>query len=301
MRRVLVLGAGGMLGHMVAEVLSGAEGVSLTSTSRHETAKSLRYSVEEGMSPLRAIVAAHGPFDYFVNCVGMLHHEIDPANPDSVRRAILVNALFPHDLAALGDRLAARLIHISTDAVFSRKAAVCVESTPPDGSSVYARTKSLGEVSAPNALTFRCSIIGPSPLKKSGLFEWFRTQPPSARVQGYTDHAWSGVTTLQFADLCRRLIVEDLFAPIRGEAAVHHFCPNETLTKFQLLEILRALVRPDLEVEPSVDGDGSVSRSLQTQYQAVRRYFGDRLPMRTAIERLSNHPCTIDSSRGQNT
>lgn len=287
MTRVLILGGKGMLGQMVERLLSKTDGIDAKQTCRVQESTSFLFNAEDGLDGLHKIIEHHGTFDYFINCIGILNNKIDEKDSKSVRRAILVNALFPHELAALAQETGTRVIHISTDGVFASNAVVCLEDSLLDSDDVYGKTKSLGEVIAPGFLNLRCSIIGPNSIKKQGLLEWFRSQPPGAEVHGFTDHMWNGVTTLQFARLCRKLILQDFFDAVRDEAPVHHFCPNQAVSKHELLQLFKAAFRPDITVKPIADQEKSVSRILDTRYNSLRDLFGYGQPMQHAIDELA--------------
>jgi len=276
-----------MLGLMVERELSKSKGVTIRHTLRGHKANSFHFDIEDGVNTLRPILIKYGPFDYIINCIGVLSSKIDEKDSQSLRRAICVNALFPHELAALAQETGARVILISTDGVFSRNARRCLEDSPSDCDDAYGRTKRLGEVIAPGVLNIRCSIIGPHPIKKRGLLEWFLGQSSGARVYGYTDHRWNGVTTLQFASLCRQLILRNIFDEVRCEAPVHHFCPNQPLSKYELLRLFKKTFRPDIIVDPVTTQGIPVSRILDTRYHCLKEIFGCGRPMQIAIDKLA--------------
>jgi dTDP-4-dehydrorhamnose reductase len=197
-----------------------------------------------------------------------LQSVIDENNPASVRVAERVNGEFPHTVAAAALEHGARVIHVSTDGVFAPDAGQCVESTPAVPPNVYGRTKFQGETSARHVLNIRCSIVGPAPGHGRGLLEWLRSRPVGSRVPGFTDHLWVGCTTGQVAELCRRLIVEDLFEAAVREGSVHHFCPCAPASKYELLQRLAAIIRPDIEVCPTASGR-PVTRQLDAENRAL--------------------------------
>lgn len=288
MHKVLVLGGEGMLGQMVYRLLSRTGHLTVRRTCLGHKSGPFYFNVEDGLNKLYQIVERYGPFDYLINCIGILSSEIEECNPESLRRAILVNSLFPQDLAMLAQENGVRVIHISTDGVFARNAGVCLEDSLCDCEDTYGKTKSLGEVVANWFLNLRCSIIGPSPLEKKGLLEWFRSQQLGAEVHGYTDHMWNGVTTLQFAKLCNGLISQELFDKVRSEAPVHHFCPNQAVSKYELLQFFRITFRPDVTVKPATSQAMPVSRILDTRYHSLKDLFGYGRPMQYAIEELAS-------------
>jgi dTDP-4-dehydrorhamnose reductase len=285
--KVLILGGNGMLGQMVFQFLSRSKEIIAEQTSREQENTPFHFDVKDGINKLRHILERNKPFDYLINCIGILNNEIDVQVSLSIRRAIHINALFPHDLAALSQEFGVRVIHISTDGVFVRNAGVCFEDNSLTCGDVYGKTKSLGEVVAPGFLNLRCSIIGPNVSKEQGLLEWFLRQPRGAEVKGYTNQMWNGVTTLQFAKLCEQLISLDLFDTVWEESSVHHFCPNREVSKYELLQMFRDICRPDMKVEQSKSLDMPVSRILDTQYKSLKKIFGDGYSMRQTIKEMA--------------
>ena len=288
MKRVLVLGGRGMLGHFVVRTLSGLKEIKIESTVSGDKNNPFYINVENGVNQLHEIIKSHGNFDYVINCIGILSNNIENSNSDSVRNAILVNGLFPHDLVKFCNELGIRIIHISTDGVFSKSAGLCFEDSLQFCEDIYGKTKSIGEGFAPELLNIRCSIIGPSPFKRNGIIEWFLKQPKGAEINGYTDHIWNGATTLQLANLCYSIIAKDYFNLIRNEAPVHHFCPNHPISKFELLQLLKTQLRPDIKVIPVNSPDGPINRILGTRYIQIKKLFGNKEQVCNALKKLMN-------------
>ena len=277
-----------MLGQMVKKVLSRQEKLAVHCTYHEKIRGSLCFRIENGIEELRDILKKQGPFDYIINCIGILNGSINENDPKSVHQAILINALFPHELAILAQEIGLRVIQISTDGVFAKNAGVCLEDSPCNCNDIYGWTKALGEVTSPNFLNIRCSIIGLSPNIKKGLLEWFLSQPKGSKVNGYTKQMWTGITTLQFAKLCQLLIVDNYFDVVRKEAPTHHFCPNQTISKYELLQLFRSHFRTDIVVEPSTSQENAVSRTLDTKYTSIKEISGYNNPMQQAILELVN-------------
>jgi dTDP-4-dehydrorhamnose reductase len=286
MNRVLVLGSTGMVGQTVLRVLAREPRLSVHGTHRRGGGEDPFWlDVERGPGGLPALFARSGPYSHVVNCIGDTDTGVDRADPEKVQRAIALNALFPHQLAADARQSHARVIHLSTDGVFAGSADAYDEDAPPDCTDVYGRSKALGEVTGEGCLTFRCSIVGPDPEGRRGLWEWFRALPEGARVPGFTDRIWSGVTSLQFAELCRRIVVEGRFEEIRRESAVHHFCPNRALSKFALLGLLKTALRKDVEIVP--EEASPLRRILTTRHRTVRELFGHDQDVGDSIRQLA--------------
>jgi dTDP-4-dehydrorhamnose reductase len=243
--RVLLLGVTGMLGAAVARVLADEPSLELVATDRS------RFDARAG-DP-RVLLQEIEP-DWVVNAIGVTKPHIDPASAGSVAAALDVNARFPFALAEAARLHGARVIQIATDGVFSGESGGYREDAPHDALDVYGKSKSLGEVPAPNVINLRCSIIG-----AGSLVGWLLEQPSGARVPGYADHVWNGVTTWHFGRLCAGIVSEqpDLPSPL-------HVVPADTVTKAELLELIaRAFGRDDLTIEPQAS-PLAVDRSLAT-------------------------------------
>ena len=193
--KVLVLGSTGLIGHQVYNYLDNNNKYQLFNIS---------YRKKLNDQTILCDVRNHDDFvnniksispDIIVNCIGIL---IKGAN-ENPENAVYINAYMPHMLMKLSDKISCKLIHISTDCVFSGdKKSSYHELDYKDGKDIYAKTKGLGEIINKNHLTLRTSVIGPE-LKADGeeLFHWFMSQ--SGAINGYTGAVWSGVTTIQLA------------------------------------------------------------------------------------------------------
>lgn len=288
MTKILVLGSMGMLGHMVLKVLSKEGPFDVDGTHYNYGDDLFYFDAEKDFDKLRFICDERNGYDYLINCIGITNDKIDEKKSASVTRGIMINAVFPHKLAEYAASVGTTVIHISTDGVFSGGSSEpYLEDALHDCTDIYGKTKSLGEVNNSNILNIRCSIIGPNTKGKQGLLSWFLDQPLGAKVHGYTDHMWSGVTTFQFAQLCRQMILRDVFDLIRREAPVHHFCPNQAVSKYDLLQLFKNVFRNDISVEPSKTPGVPVTRILDTQYHSFKSIFGQDNPMKNAIDELA--------------
>jgi dTDP-4-dehydrorhamnose reductase len=262
-RNILVLGASGMLGSAVRQVLGPCAGTQ--SEDPH---------ADGYLDVLRPWAHELPRSSYIINCIGILKPAVKENDAASLDRAIRVNALFPHELAhAVPD---ARIIHISTDGVFSGcLGRPYVESDPTDSTDAYGKTKALGECPAPNVLNIRCSIIGRDPLGGKGLIEWVLRAREGEELTGYEDQLWNGVTTRQFGELCRSIIESGAFDRIRQESGVHHFCPNSAISKYDLLCMIREAAGRKIVIRRGRSGAPS-SRILGSIYSQLRT--GDLYP-----------------------
>ncbi len=277
MINILILGSTGMLGHMLYRVLSKEKDWNVTGTNSREFDVE---KYEDSTSFLSEKQKNLSSYDYIINCIGIL------APVENNEQAIRVNALFPQILARL---VQGKIIHISTDGVFSGRRGPYKESDPHDCEDIYGKTKSLGEVVADGVLNIRTSIIGPSPHKRKGLFEWFFAQEAGAQIDGYTNHIWNGVTTLEFAELCKYIIQENIFNTLREESYVFHFAPHDPVTKHELLTIFRDVFDRNIRIRPVEAKKSSPTRILHTQYGGLKRIFPHGQSLRASVEKLSQY------------
>ena len=251
-----MLGASGMLGHKVLQVLSPRFETYGTVRSRaklvREVAPEAR-AVFEGVSATdlegtAQIVTSVRP-DVVVNCIGIIKQAEEAKDPVA---SILVNSLFPHQLAALCATTGVRLVHVSTDCVFSGTRGRYVEGDMPDAADLYGRSKLLGEVKAP-ALTIRTSIFGRELDGHRGLLEWFLSQRGGA-VRGFRRAVFSGWSTIGFARALGDVI--EAHSTLSG---LWHVAAAP-ITKFDLLALLRDAFDLDVTIDP--DDSFECDRSL---------------------------------------
>ncbi len=212
------------------------------------------------LSAMERFLLEHKPA-VVVNCVGVVKQR--PAAKESVP-SILVNALLPHRLAELCRSCNGRLIHISTDCVFSGARGQYSEEDISDAADLYGRTKYLGEVTNGNALTLRTSIIGRELLHQESLLEWF-LQQNGRRVYGYRRAWFSGVTTGELAN-----VVADLIGNHRYLCGLYQVA-SQRISKYELLCLLRDAYR--LNTEIVADDEFFCDRSLRgLKFQAATGY-----------------------------
>jgi len=242
MTRVLVLGSAGMLGSMVAAVLA-ADGLDVIGAGRDRAP-----ALDARHDDIAELLAAVRP-SWVINAVGVLRSRIDDGDSASIEEAIDVNGCFPHRVASAAAACGVRVIHPATDAVFDGQGGPYREDAPHDAGDVYGQSKSLGEAPGEHVVNLRCSIVGPELGPPRSLLGWLLAQPDGARVRGYADHRWNGITTLHFARLCGAIVRG---AVLRGAGPRHrsvHVVPADVVTKAELLRLLaRAHGRDDIEI-----------------------------------------------------
>ena len=242
MKHILVLGATGMIGHQVYNYLKSHSNFKLSNVAyrRKLNDETILLDIRQEARFLDKIREINP--DIIINCIGVL---IEGANRDP-ENAIFINAYMPHRLKRLADEIGAKLIHISTDCVFSgRKHRPYVESDEKDGKDVYAKTKGLGEFIDDFHLILRTSVVGPE-LKSDGeeLFHWFMMQ--QGTIYGYTKAIWSGVTTLELAKAVHWAIENEI-------TGLYHITNNQQINKNNLLNLFKKYTKKNIEIVP-VDG-----------------------------------------------
>jgi len=272
-KKVLILGVTGMLGHMVHRVLAESATIDVHGTHIFDKHAPFYFDVMSGLGELEVICDRSPCYDYFINCIGILPGKIAEKDQATIRKAIKINSLFPHELSAFAKERGVRVIHISTDGVFSGEAESYLEDDTHDSPDFYGITKSIGEVFDKHFLNLRCSIIGPSPFLGEGLMEWFLKQPVGSVVSGYTNHIWHGISTYQFAKLCLKIVEGDHFEQLRSEAAVFHFAPNEPITKFDLLCLFKETFGKNVDIKAIASDDKIYKRVLQTKYGGLKNIY----------------------------
>ncbi|MBH0172862.1 SDR family oxidoreductase [Fictibacillus sp. 23RED33] len=228
--KIMILGANGMAGHMIASYFKTKTTHELLLTSRDGTEGHILLDATN-LTQIAEVVQHYKP-DLIINGIGLLNEYAAIHQRD----AILVNSLLPHELAKQLNGYGGKLIHISTDCVFSGHQGNYNEESVPDGLSMYAKTKQLGEIKTEPHLTIRTSIIGPELKNGIGLFNWFIQQ--KGIIKGFTHVKWNGVTTLELA----KFIDHTTTNPISG---LYHLTAPEVLSKYELLKIIKDIYQKD--------------------------------------------------------
>jgi dTDP-4-dehydrorhamnose reductase len=251
MSKVVVLGAGGMLGHKMFQTLSGlfpdTYGTLRTSRKEPPFARIDLFQTDRiidgvdvsDLDRVDSLLRELRPH-VVVNCTGVIKQR--RASADAIP-SITVNALLPHRVAHVLTEWGGRLIHFSTDCVFSGSRGSYTETDPSDAADLYGQTKFLGEAAAENALTLRTSIIGRELQYFQSLLEWFLRQQSSS-VFGFRRVFWSGVTTNHLARLVGDIIARH--PDLHGLYQVS----SGTISKYDLLLQVKDAFRLGVEVKP---------------------------------------------------
>jgi dTDP-4-dehydrorhamnose reductase len=290
--KVLILGGSGMLGHKLWQTFSARFDTYATFRRAPATYARLRIfdearalggvSAENFDSVVRAVAAVRP--HAVVNCIGIVKQDAAAKDPLA---SITVNALFPHRLAQLTRAAGARLIHLSTDCVFSGRKGFYAEGDAPDAGDLYGRTKLLGEVEGENCLTVRTSMIGRELEGAHGLLEWFLSQE-GGRVRGFRRAVFSGFTTRALGDVLARIVGEHTdLSGVRHVAAA-------PINKFDLLSLIKEVYGLAVEIEP--DESFACDRSLDgSRFRAATGFDAPSWP--EMIEGMRDDPTPYNEFR----
>ena len=259
--RILVLGVSGMLGNAMFRTLSEGAVVEVFGTARSssvlrqfapDAASKVITGVDvENQDSLARVFSKVKP-QVVVNCIGLIKQLADANDP---LQALPINAMLPHRLARLCELGSARLIHVSTDCVFSGTKGNYRESDPTDATDLYGRSKHLGEVTYPHTITLRTSIIGHELCSAHALLGWFLAQ--EGRVKGYTKAVFSGLPTVELAR-----VVRDVVLPMPEISGLYHVA-SAPISKYDLLRLVADVYGKNIEIIP--DDDLVIDRSLNAE------------------------------------
>lgn len=245
--KILVLGVDGMLGHQIASSLSREHLISGTARASDTKYKDIRAYLPQkvyfniDIRDIESVISVFHDFqpDAVINAVGIIKQRNEA---DNIIDNIEINALLPHKLAryCIDNRI--KMVHFSTDCIFSGDTGNYLDDSTPDAKDIYGKTKYLGEVSGSGIVSLRTSIIGLELSRKKSLIEWFLAQRGS--IYGYVNAVYTGFTTLEMARIVG-MIVESS-KPIDGIYNVS----SSKISKFELLKKLCDRLKVDIDVIP---------------------------------------------------
>lgn len=258
--KFLVLGAGGMAGHTIAIYLK-EQGYDVTGFARRELpfVETIVGDVTE-FSFIKGIILS-GNYDYVINAIGILNQNAQ----ENKANAVILNGYLPHFLANITKNISTKIIHMSTDCVFSGKKGNYTEGAFRDGETFYDRSKAIGELEDDKNVTLRNSIVGPDINPNGiGLLNWFMRQ--NGIVKGYTHAMWTGMTTLQLAKMMEKVA-------LKGATGLYNMVPKSNISKFELLNLFNHYLKNEkIKIQPF--DDFSVDKTLiRTRYD-----FADEVP-----------------------
>jgi len=293
-KKVLILGGTGMLGHVLFTQLSLQKDLDVYATARSSNGisqwfsadliKKIRVDVDaDNFDTIIRAFAAIQP-NIVINCIGLIKQLPLVSDPLS---AITINSLLPHRISMICRSAGARFIHISTDCVFDGQKGNYIEDDPVNSNDIYGKSKFLGEVAyPPHCLTLRTSIIGHELKGKYGLVEWFLSQTGS--IRGFTHAIYSGFPTVELV----RIITGSVF-PNENLTGVFHVS-SEHISKYDLLQLIAKKYEKQIKIEQ----DDDFCHDLSLNSSVFRRVTGYKpMPWVELIDNMHKHyissPCYI--------
>lgn len=278
--KILILGATGMLGSAAYRLYAQSPAIHVVGTVRgsstpasfvqHPTAEIAGGVDISDFDRVTRVFGAVRP-DVVLNCIGVVK-QLDAAKDPLV--SIAINALLPHRLAELCAASGVRLVHVSTDCVFSGNIGRYKETDTSDAYDLYGRTKYLGEVDYPHAVTLRTSIIGHEIDSNVSLVDWFLSQR-GPTVKGYRRAIYTGLPTVELAR-----IVRDIVVPRRDLRGVWHVA-SAPINKFELLQLIARQYGKAIEILP--DDAVAIDRSMDgTRFRTETGYVAAAWPQLVA-------------------
>jgi dTDP-4-dehydrorhamnose reductase len=261
MVRVAILGSTGMLGSALTRFME-TEPFQVIEFNRlgksvNGKNKVLKINLLEEYNLIEMLGGLN--IDFVINSIGMIKQVINEQNDEDVAAAWRINSEFLENLNIYSLTTGTRVIQIGTDCVYSGKIGDHSELSPFDPNDVYGLTKTIGEQSLSEAMLIRCSIIGREIMSSVSLLEWVLKQPHGAKINGFTNHLWNGVTTLQFSEIVSGVIKSDSFK--KGRI---HLVPSDVVSKNKLIRMIaNDFGREDIEICDFV-AENAINRSLVT-------------------------------------
>lgn len=258
--KILILGSTGMLGLGVVKSLQerGAE-VHGTFQKEKKTLcedlkldKSIRFNARD---PFELDLSG---YDCVVNCIGIINTKAE----ENKENTIFINSVFPHKVSRVCKARQIPFIHITTDCVFKGRSGMYDEESPHTALDIYGKSKSLGEPS--NCMVIRTSIIGEEIHTYSSLLEWVKSKAKQT-IQGYTNHFWNGLTTLQYGDIVHEILANNFYE----EQLFHVFSPQQ-VSKFTLVKMIADKFKIDVKIEPHQAPIG-INRTLKSSKSLVSK------------------------------
>ncbi|MFC2047695.1 dTDP-4-dehydrorhamnose reductase family protein [Chloroflexota bacterium] len=249
--KVLILGSAGLLGHKLYQVLTPIFDVIGTIRGPYHDISNYGFFQQSRIVPnadaleisgVEKVIEETSPH-VLINSIGIVK---SLEKKKGVLLNIWLNSLFPHQLYQICQAKGTRLIHISTDCVFSGARGNYREDDPSDAEDIYGKTKYLGEVNGAGALTIRTSFIGRELASTNGLLEWFLSNQ-GGRIQGFINAIFSGFPTMHLARIIAHIIMDH-----QDLSGVYHIS-SQPISKFKLLTLIKEAMKLDIEIEEHPD------------------------------------------------
>lgn len=250
-KKVVILGSKGMLGYAMSRYFKG-KGYAVKVLDRND--------FDVLTDPLDKLTQYLTGADFVVNCIGIIKPRIATMKVEDV---LLVNSLFPKNLAKLSKQLKVPCFHITTDCVYSGDRGQYNEDDYFDISDLYGLSKNAGENT--ECMTIRTSIIGEEINNNYSLLEWAKSQS-GKKVTGFNNHHWNGVTTLYLAEIIEQIYLKDKYAH-----GIFHFFSPKSVTKYELLKLINNAYNLSLQIVKA-DAPTKVDRTMSSKFSFSKEF-----------------------------
>ena len=264
--KIAILGVTGMLGTQILKTFKNSEHKLIATVRQKEDIKNVKHAsyvlLDAAKTSIDEIAETLQNCDWCINCIGIIKPYIRDDNMNEVQDAININSTFPVKLAKASKKTGTKIIQIATDCVWDGADGAYFENIPHNALDVYGKSKSLGEIKGESFYNLRCSIIGREIKNNLSLMDWFLGQPQNGQTKGFTNHLWNGVTTLQFAKICRAIIENNIQLE-----NIQHLVPADQMNKHELISLFAKIFdRQDIQIIP-FDTPIPIDRTLQTLHK----------------------------------
>ena len=266
-KKVLILGANGMLGKMMSLYFSSLNDYSTVLTSREST-KFLINNFDDNVEVFNVVeddfqvLASRVKPDIIINCIGRIKPTINEEDNLSITETIKINSFFPMELQKYSKTNRIHYFQIGTDCVFSGKKGNYLEDDFQDADDLYGKSKIVGEILAENKLIIRSSIIGPESGDGRSLLNWF-IKNNSEEVSGFKNHLWNGVTTLNFSKVVQGIIKNENY-----NFDLQHLIPANSVNKAELLKLIKDNFEKEIKIN-EINAENLVNRTLETHSKNI--------------------------------
>ena len=276
-KTVLVLGADGMLGNAIFKYFK-ENNINVIGTSRKNTQEYYFFDVNSfSLSSFEDLLKKY-KISYIINCIGYIRPKDN--SYEEINNSLLVNSIFPQKLSLVCLKLCIKLIHFSTDCIFSGKRVYYEDCDIPDESNIYGVSKFLGEVKELPNITIRTSIIGREVNNNRNLLDWFLATEEK-EVGGYKEVFWNGVSTITVAKIVKKIIDNNIVfeKPIVQIA-------SDKISKYDLLCIFKRIFNKDIIIKP--DFSIKSNKTLKASDVQIKYFQEFLLPIEDQILELKN-------------
>jgi dTDP-4-dehydrorhamnose reductase len=278
MKRIIIFGATGMLGHQVTKVFSQDNNYEIIATYRkkkdlkniYQDKKNVTFVKYDALKNKNFLNITNKKVHHIINCIGIIKPYINEVDVHSIKKAIFVNGFFPHELFHHFSKKNKnmRFFQIATDCVFNGSKGKYSEKDSHNADDIYGKTKSLGEVNKEKFFNIRCSIIGKELKSYKSLLEWFLNLKQKSKLTGFANHKWNGLTTKAYSEFLKTIIDNNIEIP-----RLIHVLPSDTVSKYELIFLLKKIFnKKDISLS-KINHPLTIDRTLATNNLKLVKYI----------------------------